>query len=107
MLLNNGEYNGHRLLARHTVELMTTNQIGDLMVDGNKFGLGFRVNTKAGQAVLGQTEGSFSWGGFYGTVYWADPKERLDCLFFAQEFPYPHHELNNKFIALVYAALND
>jgi len=70
MLLNNGEYNGHRLLARHTVELMTTNQIGDLFISGaNKFGLGFEVTTKAGQGKLGETEGSFSWGGFYGTIY--------------------------------------
>src|SRR5664280_3602103 len=30
MLLNKGEYNGKRLLARRTVELMTSNQIGDL-----------------------------------------------------------------------------
>ncbi len=109
MLLNNGKYNGHRLLARHTVELMITNQIGNLTVfdNGNKFGLGFQVTTKAGQAVLGETEGSFSWGGFYGTIYWADPKEHLDCLFFVQEYPYPHGELNNKFIAMVYAALDN
>jgi CubicO group peptidase (beta-lactamase class C family) len=108
MLLNNGEYNGHRLLARHTVEMMTTNQIGDLFVSGvNKFGLGFEITTKAGQAKLGESEGSFSWGGFYGTIYWADPKEKLDCLFFVQQFPYPHGDLNNKFIALVYAALDN
>jgi len=108
MLLNNGEYNGHRLLARHTIEMMTSNQIGDLFVSGvNKFGLGFEVTTKAGQAKLGESEGSFSWGGFYGTIYWADPKEKLDCLFFVQQFPYPHGDLNNKFIALVYAALDN
>jgi len=109
MLLNKGVYNGHRLLARHTVELMTMNQIGNLTMFGgqNKFGLGFGLTTKAGQAALGQTEGSFSWAGFYGTEYWADPKEHLVCLFFAQEFPYPHAELNEKFVAMVYAALNN
>jgi len=109
MLLNNGEYNGHRLLARHTVELMTSNQIGDLVVFGtaDKFGLGFEVTTKAGQAKLGQTEGSFGWGGFFGTIYWVDPKEHLVCLFFAQESPYPHGELSDKFRVLVYSALND
>jgi CubicO group peptidase (beta-lactamase class C family) len=108
MLLNNGVYNGHRFLARHTVEIMTTNQIGNLNVwDGNKFGLGFEINTNAGQAKLGQTEGSFSWGGFFGTIYWVDPKEHLVCLFFVQEYPYPHGELNEKFKALVYAALED
>jgi CubicO group peptidase (beta-lactamase class C family) len=116
MLLNNGIYNGHRLLARHTVELMTMNQIGSLILfDGhyklfdnqNKFGLGFGVVTKAGQAALGQTEGTFRWAGFYGTEYWADPKEHLVCLFFTQQSPYPHDELNDKFVAMVYAALNN
>ena len=105
MMLNYGEYNGHRLLARHTVELMTTNQIGDLNENGNKFGLGFEVVTKSGQAKLGETEGSFSWGGFYGTTYWADPSEHLVCLFFVQQWPFPHSELTDKFRVLVYSAL--
>ncbi len=107
MLLNNGVYNGHRLLARHTVELMTTNQVGDLFVNGNKFGLSFQISTKAGQAKLGETEGSFSWGGFYGTGYWVDPKEHLVCLIFVQQWPYPHGELTDKFKVLVYSALED
>ncbi|ASU34012.1 serine hydrolase domain-containing protein [Mucilaginibacter xinganensis] len=105
MMLNGGVYNGHRLLARHTVEIMTMNQIGNLNLDRNKFGLGFELATKDGQAKLGQTEGSFSWGGFYGTVYWADPKERMVCLLYVQEWPYPHGELSDKFKVLVYSAL--
>ncbi len=107
MMLNNGEYNGHRLLARHTVEMMTMNQIGDLNLDRDKFGLGFMVTSKNGQARLGQTEGSFSWGGFFGTVYWADPKEHLVCLFFVQEWPFPHGELTDKFRVLIYSALEN
>jgi CubicO group peptidase (beta-lactamase class C family) len=107
MMLNNGEYNGRRILARHTVEMMTMNQVGDINLDKNKFGLGFLVITKPGQSILGETEGSFSWGGFFGTTYWADPKEHLVCLFFVQEWPFPHGELNDKFRVLVYSALND
>lgn len=106
MLLNNGEYNGHRLLSRRTIEIMTSNQIGDLNLEKDKFGLGFRVTTKLGQTVFGETEGSFSWGGFYGTTYWADPKEHLVGLFFAQEYPFPHGEIGSKFMVLVYSALN-
>jgi CubicO group peptidase (beta-lactamase class C family) len=106
MLLNKGEYNGRRLLSRHTVDLMTANQIGDLNVEKDKFGLGFQVTTEKGQAIFGQTEGSFSWGGFYGTTFWADPKEHLVCLFFAQEWPFPHGEIRDKFKVLVYSALN-
>ncbi|HVW97033.1 MAG TPA: serine hydrolase domain-containing protein [Mucilaginibacter sp.] len=107
MMLNKGEYNGHRILARHTVEMMTMNQIGNLNLNaqGNKFGLGFEITTRSGQAKLGQTEGSFSWGGFFGTIYWADPQENLMGLLFVQEWPYPHGELSDKFKVLVYSAL--
>jgi CubicO group peptidase (beta-lactamase class C family) len=107
MLLNNGEYNGKRLLSRRTVELMTTNQIGDLNLGTDKFGLGFEIITADGQARLGMSEGSFSWGGFFGTTYWADPSERLVCLIFIQQFPLSHSEIRDKFKVLVYQALID
>lgn len=107
MMLNKGEYNGKRLLARRTVELMTSNQIGDLNVGKDKFGLGFEITTVNGQAILGISEGSFSWGGYFATTYWADPRERLVCLLFMQQSPLSHSEIQNKFKALVYQALND
>jgi CubicO group peptidase (beta-lactamase class C family) len=107
MMLNKGEYNGKRILARRTVELMTCNQIGDLNLGRDKFGLGFQVTTKEGQARLGVSEGSFSWGGYFATTYWADPKERLVCLLFMQQAPLRHSEIQDKFRALVYQALSD
>ena len=102
MLLNNGVYNGKRILSRRTVELITSNQIGDIDLGRNKFGLGFEITTKEGQAVLGISEGSFSWGGYFGTTYWADPKERLVCLLFMQQMPLSHGEIQSKFKAMVY-----
>ncbi|MFZ0280126.1 MAG: serine hydrolase domain-containing protein [Bacteroidales bacterium] len=107
MLLNNGVYNGKRLLSRRTVELITCNQIGDLNVGADKFGLGFEITTERGQSILGVSEGSFAWGGYFGTTYWADPKERLVCLLFMQQSPLSHGEIGNKFRALVYQALDD
>ena len=107
MLLNGGECNGQRILAKRTVELMTTNQIGDLSLGANKFGLGFEITTPNGQAKMGVTEGSFSWGGFFGTIYWADPKKRLVCLLFMQQWPLSHGEIQDKFKAMVYQALTD
>ena len=107
MLLNKGEYNENRLLASRTVELITCNQIGDLDLGRDKFGLGFQITTKEGQAELGVSEGSFAWGGYYGTIYWADPKENLVCLLFGQQFPLSHGEIGNKFKAMVYQALDD
>lgn len=108
MLLNNGEYNGQKLLSRRTVELITSNQIGDLNLGYDKFGLGFQITTERGQTVLGVSEGSFSWGGYFGTTYWADPKERIVGLLFMQQVPLSHGgEIQGKFKALVYQALND
>ena len=107
MLLNNGEYNGKRLLARRTVELMTSNQIGDLNLGRDKFGLGFEITTVNGQAKLGISEGSFAWGGYFATTYWADPKEHLVCLLFLQQSPFSHSEIPDKFRAMVYQALSD
>lgn len=107
MLLNKGVYNGKRLLARRTVELITSNQIGSLDLGRNKFGLGFEIMTKEGQAQLGISEGSFSWGGYYGTIYWADPTERLVCQLYMQQAPLSHKEIENKFKAMVYQALDD
>jgi CubicO group peptidase (beta-lactamase class C family) len=107
MLLNNGEYNGKRLLSRRTVELMTTNQIGNLSLGDDKFGLGFEITSAAGQAKVGLSEGSFSWGGYFATTYWADPKEQLVCLLFIQQSPFSHSEIQDKFKALVYQSLNN
>jgi CubicO group peptidase (beta-lactamase class C family) len=51
--------------------------------------------------------GSFAWGGFFGTTYWADPKEKMVCLLFLQQFPLSHGDAESKFKALVYASLDD
>lgn len=107
MLLNKGEYNGKRILARRTVELMTCNQIGQLSLGADKFGLGFQVTTEEGQKKYGITEGSFGWGGYFATNYWADPQEKLVCLVFFQHMGFAHNEVQEKFRAMVYQALND
>lgn len=107
MLLNKGEYNGKKILSRRTVEMITSNQIGSLNRNKNKFGLGFEIVTKEGQNVLGLSEGSFLWGGYFATDYWADPKEKIVGLIFIQQNPMSHGEIHSKFMAMVYQALND
>ena len=76
MLLNGGEYNGKRLLSRHSVRMMTMNQIGDISRGPNKFGLGFGITTEKGSSILPTPEGVFEWGGAFATTYWADPEEK-------------------------------
>lgn len=107
MLLNNGVYNGKRILSRRTVDLITCNQIGELNHGRNKFGLGFEIVTEDGQTELGLSEGSFLWGGYFSTNYWADPMEKITGLIFIQQLPMSHGEIHNKFKAMVYQALDD
>jgi len=109
MMLNGGEFDGARILAPRTVELMTSNQIGDLYRVGgiDKFGLGFGLITDEGQLQLGVSEGSFYWGGYFGTNYWADPKKKIVGLLFINQSPLSHGEIHNKFKALTYQTLMD
>jgi CubicO group peptidase (beta-lactamase class C family) len=105
MLLNGGAYNGHRILSPRTVELMTINQIDTLSLGDNKFGLGFAITTEKGAVNAPQNKGSFAWGGYYGTTYWADPKEHLVCLLMTQQSPDSHGDITQKFAQMVYASL--
>ena len=105
MLLNGGTYNQQRILSRHTVKMMTESQLGNIPFGDNTFGLGFEVMTEKGSLKLGVSEGSFSWGGFFGTQYWVDPKEKIVALLFLQQSPLSHGEIQDKFKVLVYQAL--
>ena len=72
-----------------------------------KFGLGFEIATEEGQAVLGISEGSFAWGGYFGTTYWADPEENIVGLIFMQQIPLSHGEIQSKFKAWSTRRLTD
>ena len=105
MMLNGGEYGGKRLLAPATVHLMTQNQIGALNQGDKKFGLGFGIATETSAAKVPVSVGTFDWGGFFGTNYWADPKTGVIGLIMTQKVPNSAGDLNDKFRVLVYQAL--
>ena len=107
MLLNGGRYDGRQLLSRNSVRMMTMNQIGDLSLGANKFGLGFQVVTEKGSAGVPAQEGTFSWGGAFATSYWVDPKEKMVMLFYRQLQGGTHGDVVEKFRAMAYAALVD
>ena len=107
MLLNNGVYNGKRIISRNAVRMMTMNQIGDLSRGDDKFGLGFQVVTERGSARTPAQAGTFSWGGAFATSYWVDPKEKMVMLFYRQLQNTTKGEVVEKFRTLTYAAIND
>lgn len=107
MMLNGGFYNGRQIISRPIARMMTMNQVGDLNMGTNKFGLGFSITSLKGSADMPLSEGSFSWGGYFSTTYWADPIEEVIGQIMTQVVPNSHGELGNKFKVLVYQALND
>lgn len=107
MMLNGGEYNGMRLLSRNTVRMMTMNQIGDLNLGDNKFGLGFAIVSEKGSSVFPHQEGTYSWGGAFSTTYWVDPKENMVVLLYRQMWGAHDDTVDQAFKVLVYQAIND
>ena len=107
MLLNNGNFNGKQLLGRKIIELMTTNQIGDLEVwdTADKFGLGFEIFTEKGVAKMPGSVGAYKWGGAYSTDYIIDPKEDLIMLIYTNVLPFANPDVNKRFRIMVYQAL--
>jgi CubicO group peptidase (beta-lactamase class C family) len=91
MLANGGILNGKRLLSPRTVDLMATNHVGDLYrgTGGNATGVGFglTVDVVLDHAGSGRrtSNGSFAWGGAFGTYFWVDRKEQLVGVLMVQE----------------------
>lgn len=107
MLLNEGEYNGKRLLSRNSVRMMTMNQIGDLTFGEDKFGLGFRIVTDKSSRLFPWQAGTYSWGGAFFTTYMVDPKEKMIVLLYRQMRGSHAGDIDNTFKVLAYQALNE
>ncbi len=99
-----GTVDGVRLLSPRTVRLMATNQVGTLhSANGLGFGLGFETTDRYGANGM-QSEGSFGWGGAYGSVYRIDPDARLVLVLMLQMIP-NSTDIREVFPNLVYQAL--
>lgn len=105
MLLNGGELDGVRILAPHTVDLMTHNQSGMLFdtTGANGFGFGFGITQHYGANGMASV-GTFGWGGAYGSQYGVDPVEHLVIVFMINQLP-NRSDIAAKFQTLVYQAL--
>jgi CubicO group peptidase (beta-lactamase class C family) len=105
MLRNGGELGGVRILAPHTVDLMTHNQIGMLFdsTGARGFGFGFQTTERYGASGMASV-GTFSWGGAYGSGYSVDPVEHLVIVFMINQLP-NRTDIGGKFPTLVYQAL--
>ncbi|HZY81919.1 MAG TPA: serine hydrolase domain-containing protein [Cyclobacteriaceae bacterium] len=105
MYLNNGQFNGTKLLSRKTIELVLTPQLQAPLT--NQVGLGFGLETEKNDYSSVYSLGSFSWGGAFATQYWADPKEKLVGLIYLNLYGGPNKGTADKFKVLTYQAIID
>jgi CubicO group peptidase (beta-lactamase class C family) len=97
-----------RILRPETVELMGSNQIGDIEAGHLKttspafsndvdffpgiamrWGLGHMINMTPGPN--GRSAGSLTWGGLFNSYYWIDPTKRVAGVFMTQVLPFADH----------------
>lgn len=109
MYLNEGEYNGVRLLSRTTVQTIMANHINDLWGDsGSYYGLVFGVMNQKGQDQGGKgSMGTFDWGGYFNTQYFADPQENIIGILMKQTDDLPVDNTGWKFRQMVFQAVDD
>ncbi len=111
MLLNGGTLDGHRILGRKTVELMSADHISTLpqpagTVHPDKgFGYGVEVTTNVGRGAIPASEGQFGWYGAATTYCQIDPHEHLVAIALTQYFPFNGNKFFSKFATGYYQAL--
>ncbi len=104
-ILNGGGLPGKRILRPQTVELMSTNQIGDIgagILKTTNPGLSSDVDFFPGVRLRwglagminidpvpgGRSAGSQTWAGLYNTYYWIDPASRIAGVIMMQILPF-------------------
>lgn len=107
MYLNKGVYNNQVLLSKTTIDMMMQNQIGDLWAGGNEnLGLAFSVVNEKGRAAGGLgSVGTFAWGGYFNTQYFADPQEEVIGIILKQTQNLSGDNTSWKFRQLVFQTL--
>ncbi len=107
MMLNNGSYNGGRLLSPASVEVMTTVQTGELHA-GWRFGSGFGLTWEVTKDPIGEltflSPGAFHHGGAFGTFGWVDPKKNIVGVFLIQWSGNNRQDVRDTFVEMAGAA---
>jgi methyl acetate hydrolase len=106
MFLNEGSWHGARLLTPESVRLMTSNQMGSVVVEKmpaaiprqsdafpfgagkDKFGFGFQIAVADGTPIHERGAGSYTWAGIDNTHFWVDPKNGIGVVILTQVLPF-------------------
>jgi len=111
MLLNGGELFGHRLLSPASVEMMSSDHVGDLFSTSGKgkkaqkgMGFGYTVAITLDPNLAGNNrgKGAFGWGGAAGTMSWTDPENELVAVIMLQQ---PRGSMQSDFAKAIQQAI--
>lgn len=106
MYLNGGELNGIRILSRTTIDTMNAFQVE--LKDNVHYGLAFGVVNENGVSKGGEgSEGTFSWGGYFNSSYFADPNEQVLGVILKQTRGPTSDKTGWQFKQLVFQAIDD
>lgn len=102
MLVDDGVFEGRRLLDARTLRVMFTNQLpgaGDTF----RFGLGFEItDVTLGSGATRRQATEFTWGGYASTEFRVVPSERIVQIVLRQEVPFDN-TLAKELAASVYS----
>jgi methyl acetate hydrolase len=126
MILNEGTGNGNQVLKPETIELMSENHIGELVMTKmttaaaiytndvdlypgmvKKWGLSFMINTA--MTPEGRSAGSLAWAGLANTYFWIDPDRDVAGVILMQLLPFADSHCLEAFAGFergVYAGLD-
>jgi methyl acetate hydrolase len=107
MFLNDGKAQGKAILSKSSIQAMTKNQIGNVVVDTqpaaqaitrpfpvapaagrDKFGFGFEITASNKENTNLRSAGSYTWAGIYNTHFWVDPKREIAAVLMIQVLPF-------------------
>jgi methyl acetate hydrolase len=108
MFLGDGKYQGKTILSKSSIQAMTRNQIGNVVVDTqpaalpnltrpfpvapsagrDKFGYGFEITASNKENTNLRSPGSYTWAGIYNTHFWVDPRREIAAVLMVQVLPF-------------------
>jgi CubicO group peptidase (beta-lactamase class C family) len=116
MLLNNGAYEGRRILSAKAVSFMASNQLGDSALKdfedswnnsltGFGYGNFLRVMIDPGRATSFGSAGEYGWDGALGAYFANSPKDRLSVVFMMQRSASGTIELTRRLRNVIFSAV--
>jgi CubicO group peptidase (beta-lactamase class C family) len=111
MLLNRGQLDGVRILSPKSIELMSSDLLGDLpvfdgpMLPGYGFGLSVAVNRGPAKTATIGSAGEYYWEGAAASLFFVDPSENLLTVFMVQKRE--GIDISREYKRMVYQALVD